>query len=75
MQAIRETMIILRGHFAFVATSADLYQNIAGSHINPCLRMAASLPLSATIEEQEKAKGELKEATDGSAEAIKKLAQ
>jgi len=75
VQAIRETMIVLRGHFAFVATSADLYQNIAGSHINPCLRMAASLPLSATIEEQEKAKGELKEATDGSAEAIKKLAQ
>lgn len=47
MQVIRETVITLRGHFGFVAHSADMYQDIATSHINPCIRMAANIPLSA----------------------------
>ncbi|EMD61588.1 hypothetical protein COCSADRAFT_39290 [Bipolaris sorokiniana ND90Pr] len=72
---IRETMLTLRGHFSFVITSADLYQKIATNHINPCLRMAALLPLSASVAEQSDAKRKLREATDESAEAIKALAE
>lgn len=49
---IRETLLTLRGHFGFVITSADLYQKIATNHINPCLRMVALLPLSASPAEQ-----------------------
>jgi hypothetical protein len=72
---IRETLLTLRGHFGFVVQSADLYQAIATKHINPCLRMAALLPLSASPEEQGEAKKELKKATDESAEAIEALAK
>jgi len=75
IQVLRETVITLRAHFSFVVKSADMYQEIATSHINPCIRMAASLPLSATPEQQEAAKAKLKQATDESSEAIKLLAQ
>ncbi|KAI3317962.1 hypothetical protein HD806DRAFT_351559 [Xylariaceae sp. AK1471] len=67
-------MILLRGHFGFVK-SADLYLDIAGTHINPCLRMAANLPLSASPDDQSRAKEQLQQATEESAAAIKKLAQ
>ena len=72
---IRETLLTLRGHFGFVVQSADLYQAIATQYINPCLRMAALLPLSASLDEQNEAKRKLKEATDESAAAIKVLAE
>jgi hypothetical protein len=75
LQIIRETVIIMRGHFSFVVHSADIYQSIATAHINPCIRMAANLPLSAGPAEQEEAKKILQQTTDESAEAIKKLAQ
>jgi hypothetical protein len=75
LQIIRETVITLRGHFSFVVHSADMYQEIATTHINPCIRMAANLPLSAGPAEQEEAKKVLQQTTDKSSEAIKKLAQ
>lgn len=75
LRIIRETLITLRGHFSFVVHSTDLYQEIATAHINPCIRMAANLPLSVSPAQQELAKQQLKDATDKSSEAIKKLAQ
>jgi hypothetical protein len=75
LQIIRETLFTLRGHFSFVVHSTDMYQEIATTYINPCIRMAANLPLSAGPEDQEKAKQVLKQMTDESSDAIKKLAQ
>lgn len=74
-QLLRETMYTLRGHFAFVVRSADLYEEINREHIAPCLRMATLLPISATPEQQNEAKLTLAEQTQASAEAIKKMAQ
>ena len=48
VDTIRETVITLRGHFRFVVKSADLYDEVATTHINPCIRMAARLPVSAS---------------------------
>lgn len=75
LQAIRETVITLRGHFGFVVHSADLYQEVATAHINPCIRMAAALPLSANPDEQEIAKKALYDMTSVSAAAITRLAE
>jgi hypothetical protein len=72
--AIREAVIMLRGHFGFVVHSTDLYQEIATLHINPCIRMAAELPLSAGLAEQQEAKRQLQEVTEKSSEAIRQLA-
>ena len=74
-QLLRETMFTLRGHFAFVVRSADLYEEINREHIAPCLRMATLLPISASPEKQNEAKLTLAEQTQASAEAIKKIAQ
>lgn len=75
LQAIRETIITLRGHFGFFVHSADLYQEVATAHINPCIRMAAALPLSASPDEQEIAKQTLNDMTSASATAITRLAE
>ncbi|KAK5662533.1 hypothetical protein OQA88_8445 [Cercophora sp. LCS_1] len=75
LQIIRETVVSLRGHFGFVVHSADMYQDIATRHINPCIRMAANLPLSAGPAEQDEARRRLKLMTDESSEAIRRLAQ
>ncbi|KAK4160285.1 hypothetical protein QBC43DRAFT_338377 [Cladorrhinum sp. PSN259] len=75
LQVIRETVITLRGHFGFVVHSADMYQDIATRYINPCIRMAANLPLSAGPAEQDEAKRQLNLVTDESSEAIRQLAQ
>ncbi|KAK3379009.1 hypothetical protein B0T24DRAFT_716666 [Lasiosphaeria ovina] len=75
LQVIRETVITLRGHFGFVVHSADMYQDIATRHINPCIRMAANLPLSVGPAEQEQARCQLKLMTDASSKAIQRLAQ
>ncbi|KAK4205447.1 hypothetical protein QBC40DRAFT_260726 [Triangularia verruculosa] len=75
LRVIRETVITLRGHFGFVVHSADMYQEIATQYINPCIRMAATLPLSAGEVEQNQATQQLKSMTDESSEAIKRLAQ
>ncbi|KAK1829438.1 hypothetical protein QBC39DRAFT_356565 [Podospora conica] len=75
LQVIRETVVTLRGHFGFVVRNADLYQEIATAHLNPCIRMAANLPLSAGPAEQDEAKRQLKLMTDASSEAIKTLAR
>jgi hypothetical protein len=75
VKEIRETMITLRGHFAFVVKSADLYQEVAASHINPCLRMAANLRISATETEQNVAKEKLERTANESAEMIRKIAE
>jgi hypothetical protein len=74
-QVIRETMILLRGYFGFVAHSTELYQQISREHILPCIREAATLPLSATRAEQDIAKAHLLERANASAEAIRDLAQ
>ncbi|KXJ88128.1 hypothetical protein Micbo1qcDRAFT_214731 [Microdochium bolleyi] len=75
LQVIRETLITLRGDFGFVVHSADMYQEVATTHINPWIRMAANLPLSAGPAEQEEAKRELEKETLASANAIKLLAE
>jgi len=75
LRVIRETVVTLRGHFGFVVHSADMYQEIATNNINPCISMAANLPLSAGPAEQEEAKRILKEMTDKSSDAIKQLSQ
>ncbi|KAK4463239.1 hypothetical protein QBC42DRAFT_305028 [Cladorrhinum samala] len=75
LRIIRETLVTLRGHFSFVVSSTSLYQEIATAHINPCIRMAANLPLSVSPAQQDLAKQQLKDATDKSSEAIKMLAQ
>ena len=72
---LRETMILLRGHFGFVVKSTDIYLEIAASHINPCIQMAAMLPLSAGPEEQEAAKQKLAFTAEESAKAIRLLAE
>jgi hypothetical protein len=72
--AIREAVMALRAHFGFVVRSTDLYQEIATLHINPCIRMAAELPLSAGLAEQQKAKLQLQEVTEKSSDAIRQLA-
>ncbi|KAK0111108.1 hypothetical protein ONS95_001485 [Cadophora gregata] len=75
VKEIRETMITLRGHFAFVVKSADLYQEVAAAHINPCLRMAANLRISATEAEQNVAKEKLERAAIESSEMIQSIAE
>jgi len=75
LHAIRETVVTLRGHFGYVVHSTDMYQEIATRHINPCIRMAANLPLSAGEAQQEEARRQLKQMTDASSEAIKALAR
>lgn len=75
LQMIRESVITLRGHFSFVVHSVDMYQGIATTHINPCIRLVANLPLSADSNEQKKAKTFLEKTTDESSKAIRKLAK
>ncbi|KAL7800903.1 hypothetical protein V8C43DRAFT_302111 [Trichoderma afarasin] len=75
LQMIRESVITLRGHFSFVVHSVDMYQEIATTHINPCIRLVANLPLSADSNEQKKAKTFLEKTTDESSKAIRKLAK
>lgn len=75
LQIIRESVITLRGHFSFVVHSVDMYQEIATTHINPCIRVVANLPLSADSKKQEKAKKWLQERTEESSKAIQKLAK
>lgn len=75
LHAIRETVVTLRGHFGYVVHSTDMYQEIATKHINPCIRMAANLPLSAGEAQQEDARRQLKQMTDASSEAINVLAR
>ncbi|KAI8633695.1 hypothetical protein F5Y19DRAFT_462008 [Xylariaceae sp. FL1651] len=72
---IRKTVFTLRGHFSYVVHEADIYLEIATAYISPCIRMAASLPLSAGPDEQEEATRKLKRTTSESSEAIRKLAQ
>jgi hypothetical protein len=74
-QLLRETMFTLQGHFAFVVRSAELYEEINGDHLAPCLHMASALPINASPEKQNEAKLALAEQTQASAEAIKKIAQ
>ncbi|KAL6798171.1 hypothetical protein J3E68DRAFT_449169 [Trichoderma sp. SZMC 28012] len=75
LQMIRESVITLRGHFSFVVHSVDMYQEIATTHINPCIRLVANLPLSANSNEQKKAKTFLEKRTEESSKAIQKLAK
>ncbi|QYT05239.1 hypothetical protein H0G86_012133 [Trichoderma simmonsii] len=75
LQMIRESVITLRGHFSFVVHSVDMYQEIATTHINPCIRLVANLPLSADSNEQKKAKTFLEKRTEESSKAIQKLAK
>lgn len=75
LQIIRESVIALRGHFAFVVHSVDMYQEIATMHINPCIRLVANLPLSADSKKQEEAKKFLEKKTEESSNAIEELAK
>lgn len=75
LQIIRESVITLRGHFSFVVHSVDMYQEIATTHINPCIRLVANLPLSASSEKQGEVKKSLEQRTRESSEAIQKLAK
>lgn len=52
-----------------------MYQEIATTHINPCIRLVANLPLSASSDKQEEAKASLEQRTEESSEAIQKLAK
>ncbi|PNP55759.1 hypothetical protein THARTR1_03979 [Trichoderma harzianum] len=75
LQIIRESVITLRGHFGFVVHSVDMYQEIATTHINPCICLVANLPLSAGPNEQEKAKISLAQRTKEGSKAIQSLAK
>lgn len=75
VETIRETVITLRAHMGFVVKSTDLYEEVASAHINPCMRMTALLPVSATPEKQDEAKAMLELATRESSEAIQLIAR
>lgn len=75
VKIIREAVITFRGHFSFIVDSAHMYQQIADEHLNPCLRMAATLSLSAGPEEQERAQQFLEKTANESSQAIRELAE
>jgi hypothetical protein len=75
IRIIRESVIMMHGHFGFIVRSTDLYQKIATQYINPCIRMAAELPVGAGPAEQEEAKQQLQDVAEKSSAAIQELAR
>ena len=57
---IRQTIFSIRGHVTFIVESTRLYRGISKRYIQPCMRMAANLPLEASAEEQDRFRNDLK---------------
>ena len=75
VRMIRETILLLRGHFAFIVESARLYQNISAQYIIPCMRKTADLKVGDSVEKQNEARADLKNFTEECAQSIRHLAQ
>ncbi|KAL8689045.1 MAG: hypothetical protein Q9218_005194 [Villophora microphyllina] len=71
---IRQTVLSLRGQITFIIESTRLYRGISTQFIMPSIRMAASLPLEASVQQQDDFKKELKLFTNGCADKIMILA-
>lgn len=71
---IRQTILSLRGQVSFTIESTRLYLGISQKFIEPSMRMAANIPLGASVEEQQIFINELKTFTTECATAIMDLA-